>query len=169
MDIRKANPADMKRILDIYEYARGFMVKTGNPHQWAREGYPQKALLESDIEKGQLYVMEDRKGIHGVFAFPIGPDPTYRIIKDGAWLNDNPYGTIHRIAGDGTVSGLLERCLSFCFTLTDTVRIDTHHDNKVMQHVIEKNGFTYCGIIFAADGSPRLAYQRGRIGDAEKK
>ena len=30
----------------------------------------------------------------GVFAFIIGDDPTYQVIEDGGWLNDNPYGAI---------------------------------------------------------------------------
>lgn len=102
--------------------------------------------------------MEEADRICGVFAFIIGADPTYERIDGGQWLNDRPYGTIHRIAGDGTVSGLLEKSLDFCFGLIDTVRIDTHEDNKIMQHVIKKNGFDYCGIIYSADGSPRLAY-----------
>ena len=29
-----------------------------------------------------------------------------------------------------------------------------------MQHVLESNGFTRCGIIHVADGSPRIAYQK---------
>ena len=40
------------------------------------------------------------------------------------------------------------------------VRADTHADNKIMQHILEKNGFTKCGIIHVADGTPRIAYQR---------
>ena len=40
------------------------------------------------------------------------------------------------------------------------LRIDTHQDNKVMQHVVEKHGFTRRGIIYIADGSPRIAYER---------
>ncbi len=39
-------------------------------------------------------------------------------------------------------------------------RIDTHNDNKIMQHVIEKNGFIRCGIIYVKDGSPRIAYEK---------
>ena len=31
---------------------------------------------------------------------------------------------------------------------------------SIMQHVIEKHGFTYCGIIHIASGDERLAYQR---------
>ena len=29
-----------------------------------------------------------------------------------------------------------------------------------MQHLLEKNGFTRCGIIHVADGTPRIAYQK---------
>ena len=39
-------------------------------------------------------------------------------------------------------------------------RADTHADNKIMQHLLEKNGFTRCGVIHVADGSPRFAYQK---------
>ena len=41
-----------------------------------------------------------------------------------------------------------------------SLRADTHADNKVMQHLLEKNGFTRCGVIHVADGSPRFAYQK---------
>jgi hypothetical protein len=29
-----------------------------------------------------------------------------------------------------------------------------------MQHILQSYGFTYCGIIYLADGSERLAYQK---------
>lgn len=35
MNIRKAEMKDMARILEIYAYARDYMVRTGNPKQWA--------------------------------------------------------------------------------------------------------------------------------------
>lgn len=38
--------------------------------------------------------------------------------------------------------------------------IDTHKDNKITRHLIEKNGFAKCGIIYVADGSPRIAYEK---------
>lgn len=171
MNIRNAEMSDLDAILDIYAYARRYMEETGNPTQW-QGGYPARALLEQDIEKGHLYVMEqdegkdkDRKTVApdgilcGVFAFIIGEDPTYAVIEDGQWKNDRPYGTIHRIAGNGTQTGLLQSCVDFGRSIIDEIRIDTHADNKVMQHLIVKCGFTYCGRIYATDGTPRLAYQ----------
>ena len=31
---------------------------------------------------------------------------------------------------------------------------------EIMQHVIQKHGFTYCGIIYLLSGDERLAYQK---------
>ena len=36
----------------------------------------------------------------------------------------------------------------------------TKAPDTVMQHLLEKNGFTRCGIIHVRDGSPRYAYQK---------
>lgn len=159
MEIRKANLQDLEQILKIYEYARRFMAETGNPTQWGNH-YPEKNLLIEDIEKDRLFVVCEQGRVRGVFVFLIGEDPTYQIIEDGAWPNDALYGTIHRIAGDGEIKGLVEMCVEYCSNLIDNLRIDTHHDNKIMQYVIEKSGFKRCGIIYADDGSPRIAYQK---------
>ena len=43
--------------------------------------------------------------------------------------------------------------------IAQSIRSDTHADNKTMQHLIEADGFTRCGIIYIADGTPRIAYQ----------
>ena len=94
-------------------------------------------------------------------AFIIGEDSTYLRIEDGKWLNENPYGTIHRIASDGAVKGLFSACIDFCKSQMEDLRIDTHADNKTMQHLILKNGFQKCGIIYLTNGSPRIAYQYG--------
>ena len=91
--------------------------------------------------------------------FHIGDDSTYQVIDNGHWLSDEPYGTIHRIAGDGTIHGVLEIAVNYCKKQISHLRIDTHHDNKIMQHVIEKNGFKKCGIIYVKDGSERIAYE----------
>ena len=50
--------------------------------------------------------------------------------------------------------------IDFCFARDANIRIDTHRDNTIMQHNLQKHGFTYCGIIFLASGDERLAYQR---------
>lgn len=159
MTIRPANKNDLETIAAIYSYAREQMRLSGNPGQWGNDK-PSFETIRNDIEKKQSYVIVEQNRICGVFAFLIGPDPTYRIIEDGAWLNDEPYGTIHRIAGNGQTNGILAKALSFCEAQINNIRIDTHDDNHIMQHLLAKYGFQKCGYIYVEDGSRRTAYQK---------
>lgn len=154
--VRYARMEELDQIEVIYAYARAFMAQNGNPNQWGNTN-PPTGQLKQDIENRLLYVMENETGLHGVFYFYIGDDPTYAKIDDGAWHSDQPYGTIHRIAGDGS-GGILKTAVEYCKQRIDYLRIDTHEDNKVMQKAVTKLGFNRCGIIYIADGSPRIAY-----------
>lgn len=66
----------------------------------------------------------------------------------------------HRIASYPDAHGIFGSIMDFCFSKDPNIRIDTHRDNTIMQHVMTKYGFTYCGIIYLASGDDRLAYQR---------
>lgn len=149
--------SDMDDVLRVYATAREFMTATGNPTQWA-DGYPARTLLEEDIRKGQLYVCESDGRVNAVFVTYSGIDPEYSVVEDGKWLNDLPYGVIHRIASDGTRHGILPFCLNYCKQFYGEIKMDTHEDNRIMQHILEKNGFRRCGIIHLENGDPRIAY-----------
>ena len=56
----------------------------------------------------------------------------------------------------------MEKCKAFALSHVSELRADTHEDNKIMQAVLERNGFEKCGIIYIEDGSPRIAYQFSR-------
>ena len=155
--VRDALPEDLVRIEEIYAYARAFMASHGNPNQWGKTNPPHDWLVD-DIEKKLLHVIEDESGIHGVFYFYIGEDPTYGVIEDGAWHSNATYGTIHRIASDGC-GGIQRTAVVFCKGFSNHIRIDTHHDNIVMQNAVAKLGFVRSGIIHLANGSPRIAYE----------
>jgi predicted GNAT family N-acyltransferase len=75
------------------------------------------------------------------------------------WLDHSPYGTIHRVAGDGS-GGIFTAVLQFAMEQNPHMRIDTHAYNIVMQHVLEKHGFQRTGIIYLEDGYPRIAFER---------
>ena len=162
MRIRNATTGDLPEIRRIYDAAKAYMDTSGNPNQWA-VGHPPEEFLRQDIELSRLYVCEDDGKLCGVFMLSWEADPTYHYI-DGAWLNEEPYGVIHRIASDGTKKGIFEFVLKFCTEKVAeqsivNLRIDTHGDNKTMQHLVEKFGFLRCGIIYLENGSPRIAYQ----------
>lgn len=156
--VRKARMQDLLRIEEIYAYARDFMQRNGNPDQWGNH-YPPLEQLVQDIGAGELFVMEYGDIIHGVFFFRIGNDPTYDQIFDGSWRSAMPYGTIHRIAGDGT-GGVLKTAVDYAASMIKHIRIDTHHDNQVMQRALQKQGFQRRGIIYIEDGTPRIAYDK---------
>ena len=160
MKIRRAVPGDMKNIFAIYAYARQQMRLAGNPDQWG-DSHPSMEIVQKDIADGSSYVVTDEKDeICAVFAFIIGEEPTYRKIENGHWLSDDAYGTLHRVASSGRQKGILKLCLAYCEAKMPNVRVDTHGQNRIMQHLLEKNGYQRCGIIHVADGSPRIAYQK---------
>ena len=156
--IRQSSTADIPRLREIFAIARKFMAETGNPFQWAAD-YPSEELLRKDIENGDSYVCLLKGKIVATFVLRGGNDPTYNTIYDGAWLNDFPYATIHRIASNGEAKGIMHLAMQYALQHYHTIRIDTHRDNKVMQNAIRKEGFHYCGIIHCWNGSERLAYQ----------
>ena len=162
--IRKSTIEDLPRIMEIYAHARAFMTEHGNPRQWAMNGWPPEALIREDIKRGHSYVCVLQDGtVIGTFYYIAGPDiePTYRVIEDGAWITDTPYGVVHRIATDGTVKGTGAFCIDWAYGQCGHLRIDTHPDNKVMQNLLGKLGFAFCGIIYVEeDDDPRLAYEK---------
>lgn len=158
---RHPTMADYDRIKILYLRAREFMKATGNPTQWGDE-WPPESLVLSDIENQTNYVCECDGVIHGVFAYFQGMDidPTYRVIENGAWIADGEYGVVHRLAASGEIKGVGEACLNYAFSKCHHLRVDTHDDNKVMQHILEGMGFVKTGIIYVEkDNSPRIAYE----------
>lgn len=172
--IRKARPEDMAEIMKVMDVAKGIMRSSGNMHQWT-DGYPSEDVILSDMEKNGGFVIEEvmvstnsHDGEHqspceivGYFAFLSSPEPTYAGIYEGKWLDDvQPYHVVHRIASYPEIHGIFSSIMDFCFSNDTNIRIDTHRDNTIMQHNVEKHGFTYCGIIYLANGDERLAYQK---------
>jgi hypothetical protein len=107
--------------------------------------------------------LDDEDRVVGTFYFICGKDiePTYKNIDDGDWLDDSPYGVVHRVAGDGSVKGIGSFCVNWAFEQCGHLRIDTHGDNTVMQNMLKKLGFTHCGTIYVhEDNNPRLAYEK---------
>ena len=158
MVIRPAAPADLPALRPVFEAAKAIMRADGNPDQWSAPGFPPEDLLLRDIERGGGFVIEDRVP-RAYFALLPSPEPTYDRI-DGAWLTDEPYGVIHRIASYPEDHGIFASIIDFAAARYAHLRIDTHRDNRIMQHLLSKHGFTCCGIIWLADGTPRLAYER---------
>ena len=164
MKIRKSTEQDLSRIMEIYVRARHFMAEHGNPDQWGSTNWPPESLIRNDIANGNSHVcVNEDDEILGMFYYVYGKDidPCYANITDGEWLDDSPYGVVHRIASDGSVPGVGSFCLNWAYERCGHLRIDTHGDNTVMQSLLKKLGFVHCGTIFVEeDAFPRLAYEK---------
>ena len=162
MEIRHTRPDDLPALRAIYDNAQRFMVRTGNPDQW-EPGFPPQAVLEADIRSGCSYVCVEAGRIVATFFFSTAGEPTYRVIREGAWLDDAPYGVVHRIAAAEQGHGAAAYCLEWCRARGGHIRIDTNRENKPMQRLLQRLGYTYCGLIDLEEGrGERLAFQKRR-------
>ncbi len=162
MVIRRTEEKDLPEVLAIYEHARSFMRENGNPRQWG-DRWPPEELIRKDISLGKSYVCEKKGEILATFFYNAGKkvEPTYSVI-DGKFTGSDEYGVVHRIAVSGNGHGVGSFCIDWAYLRCGrNLRMDTHPDNKVMQHTLLKNGFRYCGIIHVEeDDDPRYAYEK---------
>ena len=158
--IRKSTNSDIATLLSLSDEARIIMRKSGNIHQWS-DSYPSSSIFKNDISNGNSYIIEEDEKPIGTFALIPSPEITYKTIYNGEWLDSHsPYFVIHRIASCQESKGVFQSILDFCLGKTNNIRIDTHHDNVIMHHLLIKNGFRYCGIIKLLNGEERDAYQK---------
>lgn len=163
MNIRKAKSVEAEMCYGFINDAREYHAKLGFV-QW-HDGYPVLQTIIDDInaEIGYAFVDESDKPV-GYCCFVVGEEPAYRII-DGRWLNNNPYAVVHRMAFGKSVRGkgasakavALLKNLSVSLGIT-SIRVDTQAENKVMQHILEREGFVHCGYV-QFDGGQKLAYE----------
>ncbi len=158
MQIRKTRKEDLPAVMEIYRAAQQFMIETGNPTQWGTF-YPDEEMIIADIEGEFSHVCIKDGEVVAVFYFDGNADEADYKRIDGAWLNDNPYGVVHRIAAKaGSHAGGF--CLDWCVNQCGNVRIDTHDDNIPMQRLLKKQGFTYCGRIELEKYGARIAFHK---------
>lgn len=155
--------ADVDRIMQVLDAAKQVMRNAGNENQWIN-GYPTVEAVISDIELQGGMVVEDDGVVVAYFTFLPSPEPTYAAIYEGQWIDDTlPYHVVHRMGGVPTARGIFASAMDYCFEHDPNIRVDTHRDNKIMQHLFTKHGFRYCGIIYLLNGDKRLAYQKCTI------
>lgn len=161
MTIRKAEPKDLNIILKIFEHAKNYMKENNNPNQWG-DDYPTVEIIEEDIKNSIGYVcLDEENNIVGYFCFYVGIEEDYNEIYEGNWLNDKEYAVIHRIATMSNKKGVGSFCMQYCFDKYKNIKIDTSKDNIPMQKLLEREGYTKCGIIhLRRNGGERIAFQK---------
>lgn len=162
MELRKAQLNEAETCYQCIEDARTFHKSMGF-EQWHPD-YPTQQTLLDDIVQNVGYVFVDEGGIIGYCCMIIGDEPAYHEIK-GAWKTNRSYAVIHRMAfsqkarGNGLSRAALDLIKAFCLSNhIHAIRVDTQEENKIMQHILDREGFQYCGLI-QFDGGPKLAYE----------
>ena len=159
MEIRPMKEQDIPKLLELYAHARKYMAKTGNPNQWT-EDYPSREILLKDVMNGGYVILDERSAITGAFILEENAHELAYDTIDGKWLNDEPYGVIHRCATLYNQRGIGQFFLDWCLKKCSNIRVDTHKDNLPMIKFLEKNNFTYCGVVHYEKVGARLAYQK---------
>lgn len=139
-------------------------LKAQGIDQW-QDGYPNLDSVKEDIAMGRGYfIMKDSEPA-GYLCLDFGGEPAYEALE-GKWLKKGAYGVIHRMAiGDAYRGmGLSDTAFGLAVALCRekgvfSLRADTHADNLKMQHILSKQGFAYCGIVWYGTGR-RLAYEK---------
>ena len=168
MEFINAKTEHLDKIWEITLEAKTQLKRMGLD-QW-QKGYPEKENWLGDIKAQTAYLAVESGEIVGAFMLLTKNEPSYDVI-DGKWLCDSPYASLHRVCVSDSAKGrgvagkmFAEGCrLAKKFGL-DSMRIDTHPENKSMLRAIEKFGFTKCGIIrikgSSEDGDERVAFEK---------
>ena len=162
MIFRKARPEEAAACYQCIEDARAYHQSMGFV-QW-HPNYPTPQTIAEDIAAGSGFVFAEDGAVLGYCCILFGDEPAYRVI-DGAWKTDRPYAVVHRMAfsrhsrGRGMAGTALSLIKDYCTQhQIHAIRVDTQAENKVMQHLLAREGFAYCGLV-TFDGGPKLAYE----------
>ena len=160
---RKAQISEISQIWDILRQAI-LRRKEDGSDQW-QDGYPNPVVIQTDIEKGEGFVLILEETIVGYVAILINDEPEYARIE-GEWLTNNDFVVFHRVAisenhlGRG-LSKLLIDCVEDYARMNNiySIKADTNYDNIIMKKIFDKLGYIYCGEVYFR-GSSRKAYEK---------
>ncbi len=149
--------------MDMINMAKKHLKEQGID-QW-QSGYPDLACIENDIihQKGYFIMQEDH--ILGYVCIDFEGEPAYDDLN-GTWSSNEAYVVVHRMALSDDARG--KKITSSIFALVEQLsaqrniryfRLDTDKDNLKMRHVLQKNGFGYCGTIWF-DHSEKIAFDK---------
>jgi len=168
LTFRQAIPEDTEEIWNILQQAIILRREQGSD-QW-QDGYPNLEVIRSDVEKRSGHVLLDEEKVIGYVAILINDEPQYARIE-GAWLSDDDFVVLHRVAISQSYlgRGLAKVIMRFVedFALKNniySIKGDTNFDNNAMMRTFESVGYVYCGEVYFR-GSARRAYEKLLVGD----
>ncbi len=163
MELIKAQTKDIDLIMTFINDGKE-LLKSKGVDQWQGE-YPNRQSIVNDIEKEIGYLICDSETVVGYCCVDFGGESAYDDLI-GEWLSYGEYSVLHRLAisGEYRSKGYADSAFSMAEKLTKekgvySIKIDTHEDNKTMRHLLEKNGYRYCGKVSYPQGD-RIAFEK---------
>ena len=163
MKLIKAQIKDIDLIMNFINDGKEFLKSQGID-QWQGE-YPNRQSIVDDIEKEIGYLISSGNVAVGYCCVDFSGESAYDDLI-GEWLDSEPYAVLHRLAvsSEHRSKGFADVAFSLAEKLTTekgvfSIKIDTHEENKTMRHLLEKNGYTYCGKVTYPQGD-RIAFQK---------
>lgn len=163
---RKAEEKDLDQIMKVIRDAQA-TLKADGVDQW-QDGFPSRDLILEDMSVRSAFVILVDEIVSGFFVLAFGIEPDYVNPVRGAFKSDEPYAAIHRtaISKDCKGKGLSHFMFQSAFEEikkagVNYARIDTHHDNKRMRHIIAREGFEETSVIvLSSNGDERVAAEK---------
>ncbi len=161
--LREAKPEDIETILAIVAQCQSLMAQRGID-QW-QDGYPNRAVIAEDITHKRGYILACDQQVAAYAALAFDGEPAYDALEGGEWLQQGSYVTVHRMCVSDRFRGrkLGEHYFQQIAELASqrgfqALRVDTHPDNRVMLGLLERIGFSYCGIVYY--NALRVAFEK---------
>ena len=163
---RKAEEKDLDGIMKVIHDAQATLKEDG-VDQW-QDGFPSEDVVHEDMSVRSAFVILADGIVSGFFVLAFGIEPDYVKPVRGAFKNNEPYAAIHRTAISKKCKGmgLSKFMLQSAFAEIKKAgvgyaRIDTHHDNKRMRHIMAREGFEETAVIvLSANGDERVAAEK---------
>ncbi len=151
IELKLAKKEEAQMLLSFIEDAKAFQREQGII-QWT-EDYPDINTIEKDIEKKRGYVIAENGDAFGYVCVDFAGEKSYDRV-DGKWLTDGKYGVIHRLAfgkasrGKGATKAVFALICDLCREKDAvSIRVDTGSENKLVQHIFEREGFRQVGTL----------------------
>ncbi|MBR6530203.1 MAG: GNAT family N-acetyltransferase [Clostridia bacterium] len=171
MKTRTLTLDDLESVFSMCLEAKETLARRG-VDQW-QSGFPNRESLTDDLKSGRCFafVTEDDE-LAAFTRLNFEPEEPYEHLLSGKWLTGaDGYATTHRtvVSPRFRSTGLSDRLLEEAARRAkdagcQSIRVDTHRDNRAMRALIARQGFTECCTFLLPnpdDTSPeRIGYEK---------
>lgn len=149
--IRPAKLTDLPDIISITNACAADLCRKGI-YQW-NEKYPSRDAFKADLERGELWVLEDKGRLLGCMALSKVMDAEYRAVEWIGATGNNRY--VHRLAihpefqGRGYARQLMDYAEDNARSQgAVSIRLDTFSQNLRNQRFYERRGYIRLGSVY---------------------